>query len=178
MRKIIRSLYETSKILVLLVLITLCGFISYFIFTMTIGSTYGLQDKLKNLDNVVSVENYTTYEGSAFFTLILTNNRLIKLSLVGNEDLIKSDGMIIDQIGSYDIICKYSSGRAFNPGIPIKYIGQDHIVSKAIESVPNLIKYYENLEGLFAKMPLEFSSEPDFEATTPTMSLLCKDANP
>ena len=146
---------------------------------MTIGSTYGLQDKLINLENVVSVENYSTYEGNAFFTLKLTNNRLIKLSSIGNQDLIKSDGMTIDKLGAYEIICKYSSGRSFGSGIHTKYIGKDHIFSEAIESIPNLINYYDDLEDLFAKMPLEFSLEPDSQATTPTrkVSLLCKDAN-
>lgn len=159
---------------VALVLIIILITIAYWDYEKNIR-TYGLQEKLSELEGVVSVENYHTYEGNAFFTLRLSHGKRIVLGSISNQDLISSDGIMIDQIGSHKIICKYSYGRTFGPGVNTKYIGQDHIEGEVIENVPNLIKYYDDLENLFAKMPLEFSTPPDSNDSL-AISLICKDA--
>jgi hypothetical protein len=122
---------------------------------MTIGDTYGLREKLENLNGVVSVNDYYTYEGNAFFTLILSENRLVKLGGVGNQDLVASDGIIIDQIGSIKIICKHSSGRAFSNGISTSKIEQNFPNEIALDNIDNLITHYNEMHAIFSKMPLK-----------------------
>ena len=137
---------------------------------MTIGDTYGLREKLEKLDSVVSVDNYYTYEGNAFFTLLLSDNRRITLGSIGNKDLVSSDGMMIDRVGAYDIICKYSSGRAFSRGIHTSKIGSNYLNQEYLNNIQNLIRHYDDIEKLFSTMPLEFHFKTDLEPD----SILCK----
>lgn len=161
------------KSLALLLLVVSGGFITHFIYTMTIGDTYGLYEKLENLDKVVSVENYSTYEGSASFTLLLTDDRRITLGSIGKQDLINSDGMMLEQIGPYKIMCKYSSGGSTN-GIHTPIISSSYLNQEYLYSIQNLITHYDDIEKLFSTMPIEFDLKTDLEHDSTKSVLLCK----
>ncbi|MFK7997402.1 MAG: hypothetical protein AB8B87_24965 [Granulosicoccus sp.] len=141
------------------VLLPAAGLIAYFIFSITIGDTFGLEKNLENLDGVLLVENYKRYEGLAFVTLHISENGKINLGSVGNKDIAKSDGLMIYQIGQHEIVCRYPNGRSFSPGIYSEYLGNNDAAKKAVENIPAMIKYYDDLEELFAKMPIEFPIE-------------------
>lgn len=172
----VRKSAQVLKTFGLIVLASVLGLVSYVWYAMTIGSTLGLEGKLQSLDNVVSVEDYYVYEGLAFFTLILTEDRLIELSGIENEDLVRSDNMGIDRVGAYEVVCSYSLGGSSN-AIYTKYLSDDRIVAKATENIPSLIRHYDELEELFSRMPLEFSSEASNDTGTPAETIVCRDAS-
>lgn len=162
------------KFLVLFLLIFSGGGIAYFTYTMTIGDTYGLYEKLEKLNSVVSVEDYYTYEGNAFFTLLLSDKRRITLGSVGNQDLVRSDGMMIDQVGPYKILCKHSSGRAFSNGIHTTKISSDYLNQEYLDNVQNLIKHYEDIEKLFSTTPQKFYYKTEMVSDSVNSFIVCK----
>ncbi len=131
------------------------GSLIYFWYTMTIGDTWGLLEKLKQVDGVKSVEGYETYEGNAFFSLLLSNGGTLTLGGIGNTDLIQSDGIIIRKIGYNKIFCRKNSG-GFSVGVSAREVQFQYLNNHTLNNVSQLIKSYDALNELFTGMPLSF----------------------
>jgi len=130
----------------------------YFYQTMTVGDTKGLLERLENMDGVVSVGNYTVYEGNAFFTLALSNGGYLELGGVGNADIAKSDGIIVEGIGTNNIVCTKDGSSIRTAGVSAYAIQRQYLNNKTLNSVSKLIDNYVYLDELFSKSPLAFES--------------------
>jgi hypothetical protein len=149
----LRKLLITTALIIFVFL----GIWAYLYFTLTIGDTWGLLEKLEKTDGVVSVKDYKVYEGNSFFTLALANGGSITLGGVGNQDLLEGDGIIVEKINGKKILCTGDSDGTFTAGISVSEIEAQYLPRKKLVNVQALINNYKELVELFSRMPLKFN---------------------
>lgn len=138
--------------------ISLIGSIGYFYYSMKIGDTTGLKEKLKGLDGVAAVGNYRVYEGNAFFKLILDNGGVLELGGVGNKDLIKTNGIVIKGVDNHRIICRRNDISLVTHGIRAEKIQEQYLPWAALQNVQSVVKSYAEIKEVIFRMPLKFKS--------------------
>jgi hypothetical protein len=150
-------MFKKLLIVAALLISTLLGVWAYLYYTLTIGDTWGLLEKLEKTDGVVSVKDYKVYEGNAFFTLALANGGNLTLGGVGNQDLLEADGIIVEKVNGKEILCSDDSVRTFTAGVSVSEIESQYLHEQKLINVQALIKNYNKLDELFSRMPLKFN---------------------
>ena len=150
-------MFKKLLIIAALLISTLLGVWAYLYYTLTIGDTWGLLEKLEKTDGVVSVKDYKVYEGNAFFTLALANGGSLTLGGVGNQDLLEADGIIVEKVNGKEIHCSDDLVRTFTVGVSVSEIGSQYLQEQKLINVQALIKNYDKLVELFSRMPLKFN---------------------
>jgi hypothetical protein len=161
MKKGLLTVSVLSRIVLIIffiTLVTLFGGFIYFYQTMTVGDTKGLIENLENLKGVVRIENYRVYEGNAFFSLALSGGGYLSLGGVGNADIVESDGIIVEGIGSNNIACSKDGSTIRTTGVSIDAIQHQYLSDKDLSSIQKIINNYHYIDQLFSKMPLTFKS--------------------
>lgn len=159
-------MFKKLLIVASLLISTLLGVWAYLYYTLTIGDTWGLLEKLEKSDSVVSVKDYKVYEGNAFFTLALANGGSLTLGGVGNQDLVEADGIIVEKVNGKEIFCSNDSLRTFTVGISASEIQSQYLQEQKLINVQALIKNYKKLDELFSRMPLKFNRSSSLEKSS------------
>lgn len=134
---------------ILVIWFTAIAFFVWLGFSFAVGDTWGLEQKLANIDGVVKIEEYKVYEGKASFRLVLDNGTLY-LSNVGNKEIRGPGSIIILGVENKIIKCRIEGTTIGTRGVSVNYLMHDYFPNLNLSTVQQVVNEYEQIIDLFS----------------------------
>ena len=121
----------------------------YLYFKYEVGDTWGLRERLEDLNHVRRVENYQLSEGTVAATLVLSEGT-IRLNGLDNGNFLAVGQVTIVQLNGRELMCELPGRRVYSLGLRMVVVNQ-YFGNGKIANIQDVIDNFEVFEKVFAQ---------------------------